>query len=128
MSGYQYRFDGVREIKGPNYTAQRADVSVSRGTTQLPTLHPEKRVYNVQSMPMTEAAIDTGPFGDRYVSLGEPVGGTAWTLRIYKKPFVTWIWGGCALMALGGVLAVLDRRYRTQAVRDARAALQSAKA
>jgi cytochrome c-type biogenesis protein CcmF len=128
VSGYRYRFDGVREIKGPNYTARRADVSVSRGGTQLPTLHPEKRVYNVQSMPMTEAAIDTGPFGDRYVSLGDPVGDSAWTLRIYKKPFVTWIWGGCALMALGGLFAVLDRRYRTQAARDARAALQGARA
>jgi cytochrome c-type biogenesis protein CcmF len=128
VGGYTYRFDGVREVKGPNYTAQRGDISVMRGTSPLSTLHPEKRVYNVQSMPMTEAAIDTGPFGDRYVSLGEPVGGNAWTLRIYKKPFVTWIWGGCALMALGGLLAVLDRRYRTQAARDARAVLEGARA
>jgi len=75
-------------------------------------MHPEKRIYNVQTMPMTEAAIDSGFTRDLYVSLGEPVSGGAWSVRIYHKPFVNWIWGGCALMALGGFFAMSDRRYR----------------
>ncbi len=74
---------------------------------------------------MTEAAIDTGPFGDLYVSLGEPVAGGAWSVRVYAKPFVTWIWGGCFLMACGGLLALSDRRYR-QGVRRAQPALTRA--
>jgi cytochrome c-type biogenesis protein CcmF len=69
-------------------------------------------------MPMTEAAIDSGVLGDLYVSLGEPVEGNAWTVRVYRKPFVTWIWGGCVLMALGGLVALTDRRYRLSARRE----------
>jgi cytochrome c-type biogenesis protein CcmF len=69
-------------------------------------------------MPMTEAAIDSGLFGDLYVSLGEPVEAGAWSVRVYHKPFITWIWGGCMLMALGGLLAISDRRYRIFARRE----------
>ncbi len=83
-------------------------------------LRPEKRAYNVSNMPMTEADIDTGLFGDLYVSLGEPVEDGAWSVRIYYKPFITWIWGGCAIMALGGLLALADRRYRMAARREER--------
>ena len=72
------------------------------------------------NMPMTEADIDTGVLGDLYVSLGEPVEDGAWSVRIYYKPFITWIWGGCALMALGGLLALADRRYRLLARREER--------
>jgi cytochrome c-type biogenesis protein CcmF len=75
-------------------------------------MFPEKRLYRVQQMPMTEAAIDPGFTRDLYVSLGEPVGNDAWVVRIYHKPFVDWIWGGAFLMALGGMLAISDRRYR----------------
>ena len=76
-------------------------------------LHPEKRQYlSLPGTPMTEAAIASGFLGDVYVALGEEAGQGAWTVRAYHKPFVTWIWGGCLLMALGGVLAILDRRYR----------------
>jgi cytochrome c-type biogenesis protein CcmF len=81
-------------------------------------MQPEKRVY-AQGMPMTEASIATGVFGDLYVSLGDPVGGNGWTVRVYHKPFVTWIWGGCMLMALGGVFALTDRRYRLASTREA---------
>jgi len=63
-------------------------------------------------MPMTEAAIDTGLTRDLYVSLGEPVDGGAWVVRVYHKPFVDWIWGGAFVMALGGILAISDKRYR----------------
>ena len=76
-------------------------------------LYPEKRQYFSSQMPMTEAAIDAGFTRDVYVSLGEPLGDNgAWSVRVYFKPFVDWIWGGCILMAVGGVLAMLDRRYR----------------
>ncbi len=83
-------------------------------------LNPQKRIYFAQSqMPMTEASIRSSLIGDVYVSLGEPVGNNgAWTLRVYYKPFVTWIWGGCVLMALGGFVAMSDRRYRVLARRE----------
>ncbi len=113
VGGYAFRFDGVQGITGPNYRAARANVAVSRGGKELMVLHPEKRVYNAQQMPMTEAAIATGFFGDLYVSLGEPVSDGAWSVRVYHKPFVTWIWGGCIIMALGGFVALTDRRYRS---------------
>ncbi|MGH8683659.1 MAG: heme lyase CcmF/NrfE family subunit, partial [Burkholderiales bacterium] len=118
VGGYAFRFAGVRDAAGPNYRAVRGAVEVSRDGRQVRTLHPEKRIYNAQEMPMTEAAIASGVLGDLYVSLGDPVGGGAWTLRVYHKPFVTWIWGGCLLMALGGLLAATDRRYRVRATRE----------
>jgi cytochrome c-type biogenesis protein CcmF len=112
IAGYTFRFDGVVESRGPNYVAEQGYVQVSRGDRDIVLMHPEKRVYTVQTMPMTEAAIDTGLTRDLYVSLGEPLDDGAWSVRIYYKPFVDWIWGGCLLMALGGLLAVSDRRYR----------------
>jgi cytochrome c-type biogenesis protein CcmF len=75
-------------------------------------LHPEKRLYTVQNMPMTEAAIDPGPTRDLYVSLGDPFDDGSWLVKVQHKPFIDWIWGGCLIMALGGVLAMSDRRYR----------------
>ena len=112
MGNYTFRFDGVTEIEGPNYTANRGQVLVTKGDSTATVMFPEKRVYRVQTMPMTEAAIDTGLFRDLYVSLGEPVDRGAWSVRVYYKPFVDWIWGGCLVMALGGILAISDRRYR----------------
>ncbi|MBI4190968.1 MAG: heme lyase CcmF/NrfE family subunit [Betaproteobacteria bacterium] len=118
VGGYSFRFDGVQDVTGPNYRGARGVIDVSRGGRHVEQLYPEKRVYAAQQMPMTEAAIDTGIFGDLYVSLGEPVSGGAWSVRVYHKPFVTWIWGGCIIMALGGFLALLDRRYRVAARRE----------
>ncbi len=112
VGGYTFRFDGAQNVKGPNYRAARGMVSVSRDGRDVTVLRPEKRAYNVSNMPMTEADIDTGLFADLYVSLGEPVDNGAWSVRIYFKPFISWIWGGCAIMALGGLLALADRRYR----------------
>ncbi len=112
VGAYGFRFDGVQSFTGANYRGTRGSVAVSKGDRQIAVLHPEKRVYNAQQMPMTEAAISTGILGDIYVSLGEPVSGGAWSVRVYHKPFVTWIWGGCLIMALGGLLALSDRRYR----------------
>ena len=110
--GYQFRLDGLKEVEGPNYSATRGIVSVTRNDKPVAILHPEKRFFHVQQMPMTEAAIDTGLTRDLYVSLGEPLPDGAWVVRVYHKPFVDWIWGGAFLMALGGILAVTDRRYR----------------
>ncbi|HEY6972944.1 MAG TPA: heme lyase CcmF/NrfE family subunit [Nitrospiraceae bacterium] len=112
IGGYQFRFDGVQEIKGPNYRAGRGIFFVTKGGRPITEMYPEKRFYPVQNQAMTEAAIDTGFLRDLYVSLGEPLDGGAWSVRLYHKPFIDWIWGGCLLMAFGGVLAISDRRYR----------------
>jgi cytochrome c-type biogenesis protein CcmF len=112
LSGYVFRLAGVAEVNGPNYVAARGTIEVTRDGKRVATMHPEKRMYTVQQMPMTEAAIDTGVTRDLYVSLGEPVDGGAWIVRVYHKPFVDWIWGGAFVMALGGILAISDRRYR----------------
>ncbi len=122
IAGMRVRFDGVSEVRGPNYIAARGTLVLTRGDRLLATLHPERRNYLVSRMPMTETAIDRGFTRDLYVSLGEPLGGAAWSVRVYYKPFVGWIWGGCMLMALGGVLAALDRRYRAPARVNAAAA------
>jgi cytochrome c-type biogenesis protein CcmF len=122
--GYVFRFEGVREKQGPNYVSAEGRVSVSRDGKLVTELFPEKRQYNASGMPMTEAAIQTGLFRDLYVSLGEPIPDTeAWAVRIYIKPFVDWIWGGCLLMALGGILAISDRRYRIHKRKPATAGL-----
>jgi len=118
VAGYVFRFDGVSDARGPNYRAARGTIAVSRGGTVVKTLHPEKRSYNAGGQPMTNAAIDSGPFGDLYVSMGEPVGDGGWIIRVYSKPFITWVWGGFIMMAIGGFLAVSDRRYRAAAQRD----------
>jgi cytochrome c-type biogenesis protein CcmF len=114
IAGMRVRFDGVREVRGPNYTAARGTLVLTRDERVLATLQPERRNYLVTRMPMTETAIDRSVTRDLYVSLGEPLSATAWSVRVYYKPLVGWIWGGCVLMALGGVLAVLDRRYRAR--------------
>lgn len=114
LGAHRFRFDGVRPADGPNYQAARGTVVVTRGERTIATLHPERRLYIVSGMPMTETAIDRGFTRDLYVSLGEPVSDTAWSVRVYFKPFVGWIWGGALLMALGGLLAVADRRYRVR--------------
>jgi cytochrome c-type biogenesis protein CcmF len=110
--GYNFQFLGVQAIDGPNYQAIRGVFDVSQGGKVITRMAPEKRVYTASQMPMTEAAIDPGLTRDLYVSLGEPINANEWTVRIHIKPFVDWIWGGCLFMALGGFLAITDRRYR----------------
>jgi cytochrome c-type biogenesis protein CcmF len=112
LAGYRFQFDGVADHPGPNYTAERAEIRVFRGDKQVAVLFPEKRLYPIQSQPMTEAAIDVGFTRDLYVALGEPIGDGSWALRLYYKPLIRWIWLGPAIMALGGLLAASDRRYR----------------
>jgi cytochrome c-type biogenesis protein CcmF len=119
LAGYTFRFGGVRDVEGPNYVAARATLEVTRSGKPVTVLYPEKRVYTVQQNPMTEAAIDTGFTRDLYVALGDSVGASAWVVRVQHKPFVLWIWGGCLVMALGGALAISDRRYRIASQRAA---------
>ncbi|NEX17039.1 MAG: heme lyase NrfEFG subunit NrfE [Halochromatium sp.] len=118
MAGYRFEFLGAQKVNGPNYRADQGHFLVYRGERQIAELFPEKRSYLGGGMPMTEAAIDAGFFRDVYVSLGEAVGGGDWALRLYYKPYVRWIWLGAALMALGGAIAVSDRRYRTARARS----------
>jgi cytochrome c-type biogenesis protein CcmF len=115
VGGYEFRFADVHDLRGPNYEATEGDIAVTRNGSDVTTMHPQKRVYLIQRMPTTEAAIQPGFTRDLYVSLGEEVQPNTWTMRIHVKPFVDWIWGGCLLMALGGFLAVSDRRYRRKA-------------
>jgi cytochrome c-type biogenesis protein CcmF len=112
LGSYVFTLHQVSTVKGPNYVAARAQVSVTRSGRPVTTLYPERRQYTVQDQVMTEAAIDPGLTRDLYVSLGDPLGGGAWLLKLQHKPFVDWIWGGCLIMALGGLLAASDRRYR----------------
>ena len=127
ISGYTFRLEGVTDVQGPNYVAARATIAVMQGGRAVTTLYPEKRLYRVQDMPMTEAAIDYGAFRHLYVALSESVGPGAWLVRVHYKPFVAWIWGGCVLMALGGLFAAADRRYRIDA-REPHAAAYAAQA
>ncbi|MEC4890398.1 MAG: heme lyase CcmF/NrfE family subunit [Nitrospira sp.] len=112
IGGYTFRFDGAQDVKGPNYRAARGTFHVTKDGRDVTVMYPEKRLYSVQNQTMTEAAIDSGLWRDLYVSLGEPLAAGAWSVRLYHKPCVDWIWGGCLIMALGGLLAVSDRRYR----------------
>ena len=122
--GYTFTMQGVREVKGPNYMAAQASIAVTHDGRTVATLWPERRIYNVTRSPMTEVAIDRSLARDLYVALGEPVSPTAWSVRVHHKPLVNLIWLGCLLMAGGGFLAVLDRRYRVR--RPAQAAAPAA--
>ena len=127
VAGHDFRFEGVRDVAGPNYRARRAEITVTRNGRPVARLAPEKRAYASQAQPMTEAGIDPGFTRDLYAALGEPLGGGAWSVRLHYKPFVRWIWLGAILMAMGGALAASDRRYRrrTTAAADARDPLRT---
>ncbi|MFV0411611.1 MAG: heme lyase CcmF/NrfE family subunit [Paracoccus sp. (in: a-proteobacteria)] len=115
LAGYEISLDALEEVPGPNYVSTMATMSVSRGGKPVTVLHPEKRVYPVQAMPTTEAAIDNGFFRDIYLVIGDPQQNGGWAVRSYIKPFASWIWLGCTLMALGGLVSLSDRRYRIAA-------------
>jgi cytochrome c-type biogenesis protein CcmF len=125
LGAYTFRFERADELDGPNYRALRATIRVERDGREVAVMAPEKRVYASSRMPMTEAAIHATLGGDLYVALGDSVGEREWGVRLHLKPFVDWIWAGCALMALGGGLAASDRRYRLR-VRERAASAQAA--
>ena len=113
VAGYTFTFNGVETVRGPNYTADRGDFTLSVNGKELQHLYPEKRkYYSSNSMPMTESAIRHSITGDVYVSLGTPTNDGGWVVRAYYKPYVTWIWWGCIIMAAAGLWAASDRRYR----------------
>jgi cytochrome c-type biogenesis protein CcmF len=117
LGGYSFTFEGASSHQGPNYIAYEGAISVmgSKGE-EVAVLTPQKRIYQVRGMPMTEAGIDAGLFRDLFVALAEQLDNGAWSLRIYYKPFIRWIWLGCIFMGLGGFIAVLDRRYRLKTI------------
>ncbi|QJR10910.1 Cytochrome c-type biogenesis protein CcmF [Usitatibacter rugosus] len=116
VGGFEFTFLGTKDVTGANYVAVQGQFELRKEGSPdvLRMMQPEKRVYAAEGQTMTEAAIATRFLGDLYVSLGEPVAEGAWGVRVYHKPFVDWIWGGCFLMALGGFVALGDRRYRSR--------------
>ena len=113
LAGYTFVFRGVEPREGPNFHAMRGTVEVGRNGARVATLHPEKRVYAASGMAMTEASVHPNLFRDVYVALGEPLDDRgAWSVRLFHKPFINWLWLGALLMAAGGLLAATDRRYR----------------
>jgi cytochrome c-type biogenesis protein CcmF len=115
MAGYIFEFHGVKVTEGPNFIAKEGSLTVSYDGKQVAQLKPQKREYRVQKMPMTEAAIDAGLFKDLFVAIGEPLDDQgAWSLRVYYKSFIRWIWMGAIFMGLGGLIAACDKRYRKE--------------
>ncbi len=114
IAGYDFEFRGVREVAGVNYDAYEAEVAVRRDGSPVTLLAPQKRIYRVQTNPMTEAAIDPALRRDLFVALGEPLGGDSWSMRIQYKPMLRFVWLGALFMAFGGLLAATDRRYRAE--------------
>ena len=112
IGNLDFKFNGVAKIQGPNYESAQGTFTVTSNGKEMAVLHPEKRFYPVQGSVMTEADIKPGLVKDLYISLGEPLEEGAWSVRIYIKPFVQWIWAGAILMALGGFCALADKRYR----------------
>jgi len=112
VAGYEIEFRGLREVEGPNFTAEEGEFELRRGGDFVATLRPQKRVYRVRTNAMTEAAIDDRLARDVFVALGEPLGNGAWSVRVQYKPMIRFIWLGAVIMALGGLLAASDRRYR----------------
>lgn len=112
VGNYSFRLTGMETKNGPNYRADVGRFDVSENGVLLTKLAPEKRIYTAQNMPMTEAAIDRGFTRDLFVALGEPLDSQTWVVRVQHKPFISWIWAGCLIMAFGGFCAASDKRYR----------------
>jgi cytochrome c-type biogenesis protein CcmF len=117
LRGFEFIFEGVQRVQGPNYQADRGTVKVMRGDHLITTMHPEKRAYASGGSIMTEADIQGGLRRDLYVALGEPLDDKgSWALRLYVKPFIRLIWLGALLMALGGFTVAFDKRFRKAAI------------
>ncbi|MFT6114142.1 MAG: cytochrome c-type biogenesis protein CcmF [Oleispira sp.] len=115
LSGYDFKFVQVGEQQGPNYVAQVGVFDITKNGEEVATLFAEKRRYKVKGSMMTEAAIDAGLFRDLYISMGEPLADGAWAMRLQVKAFMRWVWLGAIFMSFGGLLAILDKRYRIRA-------------
>ncbi len=115
IAGNEFRFIGTRKVQGANYVADEAVIEIWHNNEKTGELLPQKRTYSGKSNPMTDASIDKTLFRDLYAALGEELEDGAWSMRVYYKPLIRWIWLGCILMTMGGVLAISDRRYRQPA-------------
>jgi cytochrome c-type biogenesis protein CcmF len=114
IAGYEFKFLGAKDVRGPNYDATEATVEVSSGGKLLTVLKPQKRLFWVQQMPNSQAAISVNWLRDLFVAMGDPLGNGAWSMRIQYKPLVRYIWLGAFVMAVGGLVAATDRRYRVR--------------
>jgi len=114
LEGYDFLFKSTRQVQGPNYDAVESEVVITRDGREVATLHPQKRVYRVQKSPMTESGIEVDWNRDLFVAMGDDLGAGAWSVRVQYKPMVRFIWLGALVMALGGLIAISDRRYRTR--------------
>jgi cytochrome c-type biogenesis protein CcmF len=119
VGGYDFRLTNLERVSGPNYEAMRADVEVTKDGAFVALMKPEKRAFTTAQSVTSETAIDRSLFRDLYLALGDDVGGGAWTVRVYHKPLVNWIWLGALLMALGGGFAITDRRYAVASKKSA---------
>ncbi|HEY8540628.1 MAG TPA: cytochrome c-type biogenesis CcmF C-terminal domain-containing protein, partial [Steroidobacteraceae bacterium] len=112
LGAHTFAMTKLREVQGPNYDAVEAEVAISKNGKQVAVVYPQKRIYRVQRMPMTEAGIANDWNRHLLVSMGDPLGDDAWSVRLQYKPMVRFIWMGAFVMAFGGLVAMLDRRYR----------------
>ena len=115
VAGYQFKFISVSPYEGPNYIADQATIVITKNKSVVTTLYPQKRRYLASGQTMTEASISSSIFRDLDVALGEPLKGIAWGIRVYVKPFVSWIWLGGLFIAIGALMASLDKRFRRHA-------------
>jgi cytochrome c-type biogenesis protein CcmF len=114
IAGYEFKFAALRDVRGANYTGVEADILVSRAGEPVTVLKPQKRLYNSGGNPMSEAGIEVGAARDLFAALGDDLGQGRWSLRLQYKPLIRFVWLGAILVALGGLLAALDRRYRSR--------------
>ncbi len=128
VAGYVFKLESLKPVQGPNYNATEGEVTVRHDGDLVATLHPQKRNYWVRTMPMTEAGISVGPGRDLFAALGEDLGGGRWSVRVQYKPLIRYIWLGALVMALGGLLATADRRYRRKRPDEVAVASNSAHA
>lgn len=129
FAGYEFRFNNVRQVPGPNYGAERADFTLIKDGAEITHLLPEKRFYPVQGMTTTEAAIHTTWISDVYAVVGDKHGDGSYTVRLYYNPLAPWLWLGSGVLALGGFVSLTDRRLRVgvaQKVKKSLAVGQSA--
>jgi cytochrome c-type biogenesis protein CcmF len=119
VAGFTFTMNGLRNVAGPNYEAVESEVTITRNGKELSKLYPQKRVYRVQTNAMTEAGIDGGWNRDLFVAMGEDLRDGSWSLRLQYKPMVRFIWLGALIIAIGGFIAVCDRRYRQRVAAEA---------
>jgi len=128
VAGYEFHMVGLENVQGPNFSAIEAEIEIRDGGEFVATIRPQKRQYLVQRSPMTEAGIRAGLDKDLFVALGDQLGNNTWSVRVQYKPLIRFIWLGALVMALGGLIAISDRRYRSKAREKAGDAVDAAEA